>query len=134
MAPRVSPGPARPSAQSLTRGRKGLSSYQQGGGDGEGTGSDARDEVQQVFGRNGTRGVREIPEGLQSQGRVRPGTPQKAACLLLRASEPVPHCCATLPSTEGTTPGTPEHQPPCPTALPSPPGCSTGPRRTWSRS
>lgn len=59
---------------------EGLSSYQQGGGDGKGAGSDARDEVQQVISWDGTRGVREIPQDLQSQ-EGEAWCPQKAPCL-----------------------------------------------------
>lgn len=61
---------------------EGLSSYQQGGGDGKGAGSDVRDEVQQVISWDGTRGMREIPQDLQSQ-EGEAWCPQKAPCLPL---------------------------------------------------
>lgn len=95
---------------------EGLSSYQHGGGDGEGTGSDARDEVQQVISWNGTRGVREIPHGLQSQEGEAWCSPA-GSLPALRVPEAVPRSCATLPWAKGTTLGTSEHQPPCPIAL-----------------
>lgn len=61
------PRPCQTLCSESERRPEGLSSYQHGGGDGEGTGSDARDEVQQVIGWDGARGVREIPQSLQSQ-------------------------------------------------------------------
>lgn len=112
------PWPCQTLSSEPGRGPKGSSGYQHGGGNGEGPGPDAWDELQQVLRWDCRGGVREIPEDLQGKGSSAQNTLEHP-CPLLR----VPACPTLLchPALHHRHPSS------CLCATASAPGCSTGP-------